>query len=288
MYQMGTKLLIILFTGILLVTACTSELPAPGNGQEAQEKVPVSVELSMNDRLKTKATDWDYDRFFPATTLEEEKKVSNVFLVIFKSIVLEDYYYGAGEFEQKDDSSIILGNTDNNSTETQEDQEDRLELEPGPHYFYAILNIPADLLERLTSFMDGQEKILTKDEFEKTITSISLDYMTRRDAGFIMTNADPPEMKTIYSDDQIKENTSLSNEITFEIGRAVGKISFAYVADEVPTGELHGSLSDIRYRIMNNPAQMYLMPVMENNILLTPHYNNTSYPADYFTPLDQR
>lgn len=91
-------------------------------------------------------------------------------------------------------------------------------------------------------------------------------------------------MKTIYSDDQIKENTSLSNEITFEIGRAVGKISFAYVADEVPTGELHGSLSDIRYRIMNNPAQMYLMPVMENNILLTPHYNNTSYPADYFTP----
>lgn len=74
MYQMGTKLLIILFTGILLVTACTSELPAPGNGQEAQEKVPVSVELSMNDRLKTKATDWDYDRFFPATTLEEEKK----------------------------------------------------------------------------------------------------------------------------------------------------------------------------------------------------------------------
>lgn len=131
--------------------------------------------------------------FFPCNHIRRrKKKVSNVFLVIFKSIVLEDYYYGAGEFEQKDDSSIILGNTDNNSTETQEDQEDRLELEPGPHYFYAILNIPADLLERLTSFMDGQEKILTKDEFEKTITSISLDYMTRRDAGFIMTNADPP------------------------------------------------------------------------------------------------
>jgi len=222
--------------------------------------------------------------FFPCNHIRRRKKVSNVFLVIFKSVVLEEYYYyGEGKFEQKDDYSITLGNTDKN-TETQEDQEDRLELEPGPHYFYAILNIPADLLERLTSFMDGQEKILTKDEFERTITSISLDYMTRKDAGFIMTNADPPEMKTIYSDDQIKENTSLSNEITFEIGRAVGKLSFAYVADEVQTGELHGSLSNIRYRIMNNPAQMYLMPVVENNKLLTPHYNNTSYPAGYFTP----
>ncbi|MCC8153147.1 MAG: hypothetical protein LIP01_02365 [Tannerellaceae bacterium] len=50
------------------------------------------------------------------------------------------------------------------------------------------------------------------------------------------------------------------------------------------TGELHGNLSDISYKIINNPAQMYLMPVIENDVLLTPHYNYTSYPSGYFSP----
>lgn len=56
------------------------------------------------------------------------------------------------------------------------------------------------------------------------------------------------------------------------------------MADQVPTGELHGSLSEIEYKILNNPAQMHLMPVFENEELITPHYNYTTYPSGYFTP----
>lgn len=130
--------------------------------------------------------------------------------------------------------------------------------------------------------LEGQQYLLTKDNFERLIVELPLDEMTK-DNEFIMTNITPPELQTIYSEEQLK-NSNRNNRVRIDVGRAVGKISFAYVASEVETGELHGSLENISYKILNNPAKMHLMPVIENNILITPHHSYTSYPANYFTP----
>ncbi|MCD8179792.1 MAG: hypothetical protein LUE98_21280 [Tannerellaceae bacterium] len=133
---METKKLIILFIGILLVSACTREVVVTTHGEEPQEKVPVSLRIQWDEAVRTKAGDWEYDKYFPEIR-EEEQKVSNIFLVVFKDRFLEQYdYYLEGNFIQQNDYSILL--------ET-EDEGDLLELEPGPHFFYAILNIPIEL-----------------------------------------------------------------------------------------------------------------------------------------------
>ncbi|MCD7936262.1 MAG: Mfa1 family fimbria major subunit [Tannerellaceae bacterium] len=274
---METKKLVILFIGFLFVTACTREVVVTPTGEEAQEKVPVSIRFALDGAAKTKSGDWKYDEYFPGIT-PEEQKVTNILLVAFKNTILEEYaYYEEEEFkeDENDSSIIILGKED----------EDLLDLEPGPHYFYAFMNLPADLYTTAMSLLQDREGELTKDEFEKKILSVSLDYLTGEEECFIMTNTTAPEVRGIYSLEQIElSNGALHNNITIQVGRAVGKISFAYVADQVQTGELHGSLSDISYKILNNPTQMYLMPVFQNEALITPHYNYTTYPAGYFTP----
>ncbi|MCD7931595.1 MAG: Mfa1 family fimbria major subunit [Tannerellaceae bacterium] len=211
--------------------------------------------------------------FFPDIR-KKEQIVNNVLLVAFKNTLLEEYNYYT-DFDQEDDYSIVFGKENDNP----------LDLEPGPHYFYAFANLPDDLYNIAMSVLQGGESLLTKDEFERIIISKSLDYLTGDGNLFIMTNTTSPEIRGIYSQKQIEDsNGLLHNNVTIPIGRAVGKISFAYVADLVQTGELHGSLSNIRYKIFNNPRDMYLMPLIENNILITHHYNYTTYPANYFSP----
>ncbi|MCD8193468.1 MAG: hypothetical protein LUD74_02765 [Tannerellaceae bacterium] len=259
---MGAKQLIILLISLLIVPACSvneKEIPVPVNPE--QGKVPVSISITLDAALVPRS-DWQYDGYFPSIT-EEERKVKNVFLVIFKDILLEDFAY-LEDVRQEDDFSILL------EGENEEDEENVFDLEPGPHYFYALLNVSPELKELLEAKIEGRENELTKSEFEKEILNKSLSDLTGEGEQFLMTNTSPPEVQAIYSDYQIEENPTLHNNIEITVGRAVGKISFAYVADQVQTGELHGGLSNIRYKILNNPAQMYLMPVIEEDILKTP------------------
>ncbi|MCD8260256.1 MAG: hypothetical protein LUD15_01135, partial [Bacteroides sp.] len=177
-------------------------------------------------------------------------------------------------FEQdEEDFSIKLG----------AEEEDVLDLEPGGYYFYTILNLPGTFKTEVINLLEGKESSLTKDEFEQKVLNVTLEDITDEQKGFMMTNSTPPVFRAIYSEEQIKEDDTRSNEVVITAGRAAGKISFAYVASEVQTGELHGSLTDIKYTLLNNLSQMYLMPVIENDILLTPHYNG-DYAADYFSP----
>ncbi len=273
---MGTKQLIILSILSLLFISCTREV-LKGTGTGTGEKVGVSLKIRLDTAVGSRAdSEWEYDKFFPEIT-DEERKVTNILLVVFKDILLEEYdFYDQGEFQQDaTDFSILLEN---------DEGDDLLDLEPGPHYFYALLNLPSDLKATALSLLRDQEGKLTKEEFEKQILEKSLDYLTDETNGFVMTNTAPPTLRGIYSEEQLEKDDNLNNDVVITVGRAVGKISFAYAASELNTGELHGSLSNVRYKILNNPARMYLMPVIEDDLLITPHYSTTSYPAGYFSP----
>jgi len=270
---MGTKQLITLVIACLLVTGCTREVVV-SPGEKTEEKVPVSLRILFDSSVTARDV-WEYEKFFPGIT-DEERTVSSILLVVFKNEVLEQYsYFDENNFEQDpEDFSISLEDKEG---------EDLLELEPGPHYFYAILNLPDEDKDRLVADLSGKEGEMSRSSFERIVVEKSLDELVGDGEHFIMTNSIPPSLRGIYSKEQIENNDELSNQVHISVGRAVGKISFAYVASEIQTGELHGKLRDIRYIIAHNPPSMYLMPVIEDNILLTPHYTDKSV-AGTFTP----
>ncbi|MCC8153148.1 MAG: hypothetical protein LIP01_02370 [Tannerellaceae bacterium] len=206
---METKKLIILFFTFLLVISCTREIWVSGEN-EPQEKVPVSLHIVLEGAAKTKAAPWTYDEFFPGIR-EEEQKVSNIFLVVFKNMVLEEFdYYTESNFIQDPDNFTI---------NLQNDEEgDLLALEPGPHYFYAILNIPDDLYQTVLPVLEGQKGKLTRDVFERIITSYPLEFLTGNGDKFIMTNSTTPSVRGIYSQEQYQaSNGELHNEVTITV-----------------------------------------------------------------------
>ncbi|MCD8042576.1 MAG: Mfa1 family fimbria major subunit [Tannerellaceae bacterium] len=271
---MGTgRYLIILFIGCI-ITSCTKEVIRIID--KPQGKSTISFKIKLGSQTGTRSA-WEYDDYFPSPTpTVEEKDVSNVLLVIFKNIYLEEYeMYESGDFTLDEATQTI-------TLKKTEEGEDEIELEPGQHFFYVILNIPEGLYLEIEPKLARGKFTLTQEEFEKQLMEVDFDYLKgtgENGTGFIMTNSQSGISRIVYSDDQC-EDLEVDNIIELSAGRALAKVSLAYVPAK--TGELHGSLSGITYTTVNHPSRMYLMPVIENNKLLTPHYNTNNIPSDYF------
>lgn len=266
----------ILILVLFCAASCTREVVTVREAET--EKVPVSFRVALPSGAVTRAG-WEWDGYFPEIT-PDEKLVKNLLIVAFKNNLLEEHtWYGESDFLQETDGSILI--------EPDGSEDDGiLSLDPGPHYFYALCNTPPDLFAVLEPVLQNGAMSLTKGAFEKQVVeNITVEYLTEQQGQqlFFMTNSEPPELETVYSEDQILANPILTNDITIRVGHAISKVSRAYVAPEVETGELHGTLSDIKYIITNNPAAMYLMPVVEDDIVKTPHYSSP-FDASYFQP----
>ncbi|MCD8193307.1 MAG: Mfa1 family fimbria major subunit [Tannerellaceae bacterium] len=269
------RYLIILFIGWVMAS-CTKEVVKVIDGPKEIEKSTISIKISLGSDVGTRSG-WGYDDYFPSVTpTPEESKVSNVLLIIFKNIYLEEYamYKSEGTDFTINENIVTLHQS--------AEGENEIDLEPGVHFFYAILNIPEGLYQEMKPLLENGKYTLTKDAFEKQLMKVDLDYLKGETGnnGFIMTNSTPPTSTVVYSETQLEDLGLTETNVSIPVGRALAKISLAYVPAK--TGELHGALEDIKYTVVNHPSQMYLMPVIEDGKLITPHYTTTNIPAGYF------
>ncbi len=280
---MGTgRLLIILLIGYIL-TSCTKEVVTVIDIPKEKAST-ISLQIALGSGTGTRSDDWGYEDYFPSPTpTPEERKVSNILVVIFKNIFLEEYAMyeteGPNEDFTYDESTGII------TLHKAEAGENEIDLEPGVHYFYAFLNIPDELFLQIKPLLDSGVSNLTQETFEKQIMDVNFGYLKGEDPtgkGFIMTNSNTPSSQYIYPEDECDEESGKNNTVQIKVGRALSKVSLAYVPAK--TGELHGSLSNIYYKTVNHPSRMYLIPVIENNTLITPHYE-TSSSAGFIYPV---
>lgn len=274
------RYLIILLIG-WMIASCTKEVVTVIDVPKEIEKSTISIKISLGSDVRTRSG-WTYDDYFPsAIPTPEESTVSNVLLIIFKNIYLEEY--ALYESEGVNGDFTLDESTNTITLHKAEDGENEIDLEPGVHFFYAILNIPEGLYQEIEPLLENGKYTLTKESFEKQVMEVGLDYLQGGGTGgngFIMTNSTLPASTVVYSESQLEEFGRTENEISISVGRALVKISLAYVPEK--TGKLHGALEDIKYTVVNHPSQMYLMPVIEDEKLITPHYTTMNIPAGYF------
>lgn len=109
------------------------------------------------------------------------------------------------------------------------------ELNTGNHYFYAAVNIPE-------SKFAGVEKFKTTMEaFKDHILNIPA----------------------------LAEAENGINNVTINVGRAVAKIG----VDFIPGDQIGGKLSNVTYRVRNNPNQLYSAPLILGSVWRTPYYS---------------
>lgn len=138
----------------------------------------------------------------------------------------------------------------------------------GKKQLFACVNMNDKLPAGITVGMDLDA---FKKSYEQLTDATSLSDMTNSAKGFWMTNVekDAPEVTVTQTSD--------SNNFTINVGRAVAKVKCSLRTDAQING---GTLTDIKYKVMNNPKKMYLMPVYEGADytgpgLLTPYYTAT-------------
>ncbi|MCC8187971.1 MAG: Mfa1 family fimbria major subunit [Bacteroides sp.] len=156
------------------------------------------------------------------------------------------------------------------------------EISTGSHTFYVIANANTSLLTRKTElFQTGmnvsvfREKIIELGSVGEIIRESTGNGNTSSETtrGFLMTS-DRPYASTITAD--------ANNDLTVKLIRAVAKVSVAYDPDPVD-GELYGALTNVEYKVVNNPNQAYIFPVEDNGTVMTPFYAASYNASNYLS-----
>lgn len=184
------------------------------------------------------------------TPTDEEKTINSVTMYVFGSTkVLEDI--------------VTLDIASDNLS-----AEKVCELTTGNHYFYAVVNVPADKLAGIT------KSVTTTGEFEKTIFELtSLEEAADvTGSNFWMTNLSipTPENLVVATKEQAEGGV---NNITINVGRAVAKVGM----DFIPNQQFAGELSNVTYRVRQNPDQMYSVPFFNAaGLVQTPYFEDAT------------
>lgn len=198
-----------------------------------------------------------------ATATTEESAVNKVELYIFnKSKVLEAV----------EKTTFATG-----TAETM-----KFKLTKGIHYFYAAINAPDNLLT-------SEQKAIgvTLDSFKKNLTKAFEEGELNNPAnGFFMTNVTNEPVLA----DLVETEDPQDNDVQISVGRAMAKVNVAFKPES--QGVL-GKLSNVQYKVHNNPIKMYFMPFYESGVLQTPFFTDevgedgsgTITSANYFPNL---
>ncbi len=283
-------LFILLSIGIL--SSCTQESLPPVKDNEPGYTAG-EIKVYIQDPEATTRSNWEYDDYFPnSNILHKDTKIErwlhNLWLVSFDSNFLLEYAVKYLDYSK--DSQIAT-----NTLENENNKEGAfsvftlgiggIPLTTGAHYFYILSNLHPKDMETLENFLKNQIGILTKDEFEKlttfpyysrTIEDITeILHTTNNEEGIVykprcmMTNpvSPPPH----YMADKSLTTGGVSypdvNGISMKIGKSIAKGSVA-----IPEGTCT-TLSNVEYRIVNDPVQMYMLPNIFNGQVHTPHFD---------------
>lgn len=155
-----------------------------------------------------------------------------------------------------------------------------IELTTGVHKFYAAVNAPSlpstAINEPITSVI---EKLI---EINADISEIA-----NTNTGFFMTNIDGPTTADLEVATEDEAEAGTKNNIRIPVGRAFAKVSVNFIPDY----QQQGALTDVEYRVKNNPKKMYFMPVLSSSFqVLTPFFNKPEDelidPDNYFNNPD--
>ncbi|MCD7936263.1 MAG: hypothetical protein LUG98_05325 [Tannerellaceae bacterium] len=313
-------LFILFFISIFF--SCTDEL-MPGTGEEqavTYTRGTLTVNIENPADVATRSTEW-YDSYFASSDIyEDENKHErwrhNLTLVFFDSDLLLEHInvpgppvdltndsgkasdvYGTGQTEYM---AFTLGLQGINIT-------------TGAHYFYILCNLPSEFMYALRDYCNERIGTLTKDDFEKLVLNPATlglegeygEYMAEDIAGretialtpeldyinkplCFMSNVTSPAPYYLAPYTVMPDGGSYPavNGFMMTIGKAFAKVSVAYIQDEADK-----RLTDVQWRIVNDPKHTYMLPNIFKGQVHTPHYdkevengNFNAYFENYFNP----
>ena len=250
-----TKIFILGLAAISILTfaSCETEAPTEKPQNDAViEGIPTTATIKLANSPSTMATE---------AGTAGESKISEATLFVFNNAdVLESIV----KFEAADLNAKKV----------------TFETTTGAKRLFACINMNAEVggmqFKTVTTAANPGE-ITTLDQFKKKQQSMTNLAEITADNNFWMTNLEKqPSQVTVTS-------AAASNEFSVNVGRACAKVSLQVGAGVSGSG---GALSDIVYKVKQNPNKMYLMPVYNGNNytgdqLLTPYYE-TANAGTYF------
>ncbi len=294
------KKLLSIFLCLGIIVSCTREMVVAPEVEDDNATLGCLNVFIENPAVATRSV-WAYDDWFPDGDIfsndgKQERWLHNLSLAYFDDDMLLEYfgtsvdhtamqrgadiYSGYTAADNKEYSVFTLGITP-------------FFLTTGSHYFYIFCNVPPDFLYEMQEAYKDRVGKLTKDEFESIVLGFSVEDVAapfytqdmRSQPRCMMTNITSPEPYYMADKSFIVGGGSYPemNRISMEIGKAFAKVSLAYIKSEA--GDL---LSDIQYRILNDPKKMYMLSNIFGGQVYTPHYDKDpgndfdSYFAEYF------
>lgn len=247
-----TKIFILGLAAISMLTfaSCETEAPTEKPQNDAViEGIPTTATIRLTNGPSTMATE---------TGTPEENKISDASLFVFNNAdVLE---------------SIVAFQTADIAA-----KKVTFETTTGAKRLFACINMNdkfgAGKIEfKTVTTAANPGEITTLDQFKKTQQAITNFADIAANDNFWMTNLEKQPSQVIVT------NVAASNNFTINVGRACAKVSLK-VGDGVSGSG--GNLSDVTYKVKQNPNTMYLMPVYDGtnytgNQLLTPYYTTAT------------
>jgi len=282
-YPMKLKRWIPVLMALFLWVGCTREVIV---------EVPVYVEKESAVKFTLYTTTFsnraaqDHYGTFP---LEAERRIFNYAILIFnvdnklEAALIANPYDPAvpGSTGLDTDGYLPLYFTDENGEETV------VTLTSGQKKIFALVNAPQPLWDEWVAMMPDEGKTL--ENYQAYTLDVKskggLNYITGTSAtpagderGFLMTSSD---IETIYLE------PTLENAVNIEVrvGRAMAKASVASSLQVNPRNleqQPNGELSDISYKIKNNPNEMYIIPSITDGYTYTPYFYTNSNPASLY------
>lgn len=300
------KFLFILFC-IAFLASCSDELtPATGTEEEGTTYTTGYLTIDIeNPDVTTRSDIWDFDDYFPSSEIKhddgkDERWRHNLSLAYFDS-----------DFRLEHFSIDTISNLTNDSGKASDiygEGKDTymafvlgyqgLNITSGAHYFYILCNLPSDYMYSLRGYCLDRIGELTKDEFEKLVLTPSAlgkdgnEYMLEDIAGYpviayegaenemikprcFMTNVTSPAPYYLAPSSMFTGGYPAVNGFSMTIGKAFAKVSVA-----IPKTSQNRTLSEVEWRIINDPKHTYMLPNIFKGQVHTPHYE-ADPPGDF-------
>jgi hypothetical protein len=161
----------------------------------------------------------------------------------------------------------------------------------GEHTLFVWANVPESLTDDVVAFVSRAEKaadltitapatkLTTFKGLELPLTETVVDGIATG-SDFFMTTVDSDYVTKDFVAEP-EGGDIVANNITLNIGRAVAKVSMAVSA----TGEnqpAEGTVSSLKYKVVNNPKSMYISQYFDGGVAKTPFHDKLVDVNDYF------
>ncbi|MCC8142802.1 MAG: hypothetical protein LIO97_01975 [Tannerellaceae bacterium] len=258
--------------GIFCLMACDKEDIIDNSVEISREDIWIKIALDVNDFSTRGADDHHTTALLP-----EEKRIFNYAIFIFNSEYRLEASLTAVPYDpgRNPDAAPLtyekpLTFTDEEGTEIE------IGLTSGQKYLFALVNAPSPLLEeqhRLiadpTTSLNELNNWVFHVQGDMGLITGTTAIPQGEERGFMMTSGSGVESVWL--------EPTFGNAITLSltVERAMAKVSVASDLATHPRNMIQqpdGELTDITYKVINNPQAMYIVPSLVNNVLHTPWY----------------